>query len=107
MITSELQSGSSSCKTGIDLGLAAAAFGQQVNLVFSGSSLPLLYIDTNLEPDTYRLLGSAPFYGIDKCYAVLPGIKFEGEFRTDIAIRVLDSNNLHAILDTADIVLNY
>tara|TARA_B100000700_G_C14461919_1_gene586528 strand:+ start:218 stop:541 length:324 start_codon:yes stop_codon:yes gene_type:complete len=107
MITSDISSGSSSCKAGIDLGLAAAAFGQRVTLVFSGCGMPLLYKDPNAEGDTHRLLGSAPFYDIRKCYALLPEISSQTEFRNDIPIQIINAEKFHSILATADVVLNY
>ena len=93
-------------KGGLDLALAAGAMGQHVSLAFSGQGLDLLHASPNQVSDTYRLLGSAPFYDIKQIYAV-----YEGEatlpLRTDIPIALMSAHAWQAAIASHDVVVNY
>ena len=47
-------------RAGVDLALAAGAFGQSVTLVFCGKGLALLSNKPQTNGDLFRLLGSLP-----------------------------------------------
>ena len=57
-------------QAGVDLALAAGAFGQKVTLVFSGEGLALLKPEPDRHEPLHRLLGSLPYYEIDQVYAL-------------------------------------
>ena len=96
----------SAVRAGADLALAAGAFGQQVTLVFSGTGLELLKPAPALDESLYRLLGSLPFYEIEKVHA----LTLHGEhpsFRSDLPVVTMTPEQWVAAAARADIVVNY
>ncbi|MEC8111944.1 MAG: DsrE family protein [Pseudomonadota bacterium] len=96
----------SAVRAGADLALAAGAFGQQVTLVFSGTGLELLKPAPALDESLYRLLGSLPFYEIEKVHA----LTLHGEhpsFRSDLPVVTMTPDEWVVAAAGADIVVNY
>ena len=93
-------------RAGVDLALAAGAFGQQVTLVFSGAALPFLGDTAPSEEALYRLLGSLPYYDIEQVYA-LNGAEEHASYREDISITPLTPRQWSNAASKADIAVNY
>ncbi|MDG2459787.1 MAG: hypothetical protein P8M73_02800 [Luminiphilus sp.] len=95
-----------SLRAGVDLALAAGAFGQSVTLVFSGKGLTLLSDTPQANDDLFRLLGSLPYYEIEQVHTldVPAGIK---PFREDLTILPMTAEEWSAAASEADIVVNY
>jgi sulfur relay (sulfurtransferase) DsrF/TusC family protein len=93
-------------KAGLDLALAAGAFGQRVTLVFAGSGVGLVTHTTDAEDPLYRLLGSAPFYDIDSVY-VLDGATPQTAFRNDLHVTAMSHKEWLAAAGEAHVVINY
>lgn len=93
-------------QAGLDLALAAGAFGQRVTLVFAGGGVDLVTHTTDAEDPLYRLLGSAPFYDIDSVY-VLDGATSQGAFRDDLHVTAMSHKEWLAAAGEAHVVINY
>ena len=93
-------------QAGLDLALAAGAFGQRVTLVFAGGGVDLVTHTTDAEDPLYRLLGSAPFYAIDLVY-VLDGATSQTIFRDDLHVTAMSHNEWLAAAGEAHVVINY
>ena len=96
----------SAVRAGADLALAAGAFGQQVTLVFSGEGLEFLKPAPAHDESLYRLLGSLPFYEIEKVHA----LTLHGEhpsFRSDLPVVTMTPDQWVSAVAGADIVVNY
>ncbi|MDA8732370.1 DsrE family protein [Luminiphilus sp.] len=93
-------------QAGLDLALAAGAFGQRVTLVFAGGGVDLVTHTTDAEDPLYRLLGSAPFYDIDLVY-VLDGATSQTIFRDDLHVTAMSHNEWLAAAGEAHVVINY
>ena len=96
----------SAVRAGADLALAAGAFGQQVTLVFSGEGLEFLKPAPAHDESLYRLLGSLPFYEIEKVHA----LTLHGEhpsFRSDLTVVTMTPDQWVAAAAGADILVNY
>lgn len=93
-------------QAGLDLALAAGAFGQRVTLVFAGGGVDLVTHTTDAKDPLYRLLGSAPFYDIDSVY-VLDGATSQTIFRDDLHVTAMSHNEWLAAADEAHVVINY
>ena len=93
-------------QAGLDLALAAGAFGQRVTLVFAGGGVNLVTHTTDAEDPLYRLLGSAPFYDIDSVY-VLDGATPQTPFRDDLHVLAMSYNEWLAAAGEAHVVINY
>lgn len=93
-------------QAGLDLALAAGAFGQRVTLVFAGGGVNLVTHTTDAEDPLYRLLGSAPFYDIDSVY-VLDGATPQTIFRDDLHVTAMSHNEWLAAAGEAHVVINY
>ena len=93
-------------QAGLDLALAAGAFGQRVTLVFAGGGVDLVTHTTDAEDPLYRLLGSAPFYDIDSVY-VLDGATPQTPFRDDLQVLAMSYNEWLAAAGEAHVVINY
>ena len=93
-------------RAGVDLALAAGAFGQRVTLVFCGRGLALLSDSPQDNDDLFRLLGSLPYYEIEQVYTlgVPPGSK---ALRQDLTIWPMSAQEWYAAASDADIVVNY
>lgn len=93
-------------RAGVDLALAAGAFGQEVTLVFSGRALNLLAQQPLDQGPLYRLLGSLPYYDIDRVFA-LSEPEQGGAYRNDLSILPLDPRQWREMMSGADIAVNY
>ena len=93
-------------QAGLDLALAAGAFGQRVTLVFAGGGMDLVTHTTDAEDPLYRLLGSAPFYDIDSVY-VLDSATSQAPFRDDLHVLAMSHNEWLAAAGEAHVVINY
>lgn len=93
-------------RAGADLALAAGAFGQNVTLAFSGEGLKLLAPDPNLHEPLHRLLGSLPYYDIDRVYALVPHDKAIS-FRDDLTVIPMAQQDWSVAAAASDIVVNY
>ena len=93
-------------QAGLDLALAAGAFGQRVTLVFAGGGVDLVTHTTDAEDPLYRLLGSAPFYDIDSVY-VLDSATSQAPFRNDLHVTAMSHNEWLAAAGEAHVVINY
>tara|TARA_X000000950_G_scaffold275841_1_gene362815 strand:- start:372 stop:734 length:363 start_codon:yes stop_codon:yes gene_type:complete len=93
-------------QAGTDLALAAGAFGQKVTLVFSGEGLALLKAEPERHEALHRLLGSLPYYEIDRVYAL--GSHNEAPtYRDDLAVLPMSQAEWTAAEMASDIVVNY
>ena len=90
----------------MDLALAAGAFGQRVTLVFSGEGLALLTSEPDRHELLHRLLGSLPYYEIDRVYA-LASHNEASTYRDDLAVLPMSQSEWSAAEAAADIVVNY
>ena len=93
-------------QAGVDLALAAGAFGQKVTLVFSGEGLALLKPEPERHVPLHRLLGSLPYYEIDRVYA-LASDNEAPTYRDDLAVLPMSQSEWSAAKAAADIVVNY
>ena len=93
-------------QAGADLALAAGAFGQRVTLVFSGEGLALLKSKPDHHESLHRLLGSLPYYEIDRVYA-LASRNEAPTYRDDLAVLPMSQSEWSAAEAAADIVVNY
>jgi sulfur relay (sulfurtransferase) DsrF/TusC family protein len=97
---------STALQAGADLALAAGAFGQRVTLVFSGEGLALLASEPDRHESLHRLLGSLPYYEIDRVYA-LASHNEATSYRDDLAVLPMSQSEWSAAEAAADIVVNY
>ena len=93
-------------QAGVDLALAAGAFGQKVTLVFSGEGLALLQPEPRRHESLHRLLGSLPYYEIDQVYA-LASYSEALTYRDDLTVLPISQAEWAATEVTSDIVVNY
>ena len=93
-------------RAGMDLALAAGAFGQKVTLVFSGEGLELLKPEPPHSEALHRLLGSLPYYEIDRVYALSPHDKALS-FRDDLTVLPMTQTDWSAAAVASDIAVNY
>ena len=93
-------------RAGVDLALAAGALGQAVALVFSGAALQLLSATPTHEEALYRLLGSLPYYDIERVFAL--GHPADNRtYRDDLTIAPLTPREWSDKVANADIAVNY
>ena len=93
-------------RAGADLALAAGAFGQQVTLVFSGEALTLLTPEPDRHELLHRLLGSLPYYEIDRVYA-LASQNDAPTYRDDLTVLPMSQSEWTTAEAASDIVVNY
>ena len=93
-------------RAGTDLALAAGAFGQKVTLVFSGEGLELLRPEPRHAETLHRLLGSLPYYEIDRVYALSPNDEALS-FRNDLTVLPMTQREWSAAASASDITVNY
>ena len=93
-------------QAGVDLALAAGAFGQRVTLVFSGEGLALLQPEPRRHDSLHRLLGSLPYYEIDQVYA-LASYSEALTYRDDLTVLPISQAEWAATEVASDIVVNY
>ena len=93
-------------QAGVDLALAAGAFGQKVTLVFSGEGLTLLQTEPERHETLHRLLGSLPYYEIDQVYA-LTSDDVALPYRDDLTVLPMSQAEWTAAEMASDIVVNY
>ena len=93
-------------QAGVDLALAAGAFGQKVTLVFSGEGLALLKPEPEGHEPLHRLLGSLPYYEIDQVYA-LASNSTALTYREDLTVLPMSQTEWTAAQVASDIVVNY
>ena len=93
-------------QAGADLALAAGAFGQKVMLVFSGEGLALLKPEPANHESLHRLLGSLPYYEIDRVYA-LASPNQSLTYREDLTVLPMSQAEWSAAATASDIVVNY
>ena len=93
-------------KAGADLALAAGAFGQKVTLVFSGEGLALLQPEPERHESLHRLLGSLPYYEIERVYA-LSSDHVALPYRDDLTVLPMSQAEWTAAEMASDIVVNY
>ena len=91
---------------GVDLALAAGAFGQKVTLVFSGEGLALLKPAPKRHEPLHRLLGSLPYYEIDQVYALASNSEAL-TYREDLTVLPMSQAEWTAAQVASDIVVNY
>ena len=107
LITLSGTTGSSTAlRAGTDLALAAGAFGQKVTLVFSGEGLELLKPGPRHSEALHRLLGSLPYYEIDRVYALSPNDEALS-FRDDLTVLPMTQREWSAAASASDITVNY
>lgn len=93
-------------QAGIDLALAAGAFGQQVTLVFAGEARALLKPAAGQAESLHRLLGSLPYYEIEQVYALtLPEENLSA--RDDLTVVSMTPEDWATTAQRADVVVNY
>ena len=97
---------STALQAGADLALAAGALGQRVTLVFSGEGLSLLTSESDRHESLHRLLGSLPYYEIDRVYA-LASHNEAAPYRDDLTVLSMSQSEWSAAEAAADIVVNY
>jgi sulfur relay (sulfurtransferase) DsrF/TusC family protein len=93
-------------QAGLDLALAAGAFGQRVTLVFAGNGVDLVTRAADTEDPLHRQLGSAPFYDIDSVY-VLDAATPQSALRDDLRVTVMSHAEWLAVAGEAQVVVNY
>ena len=93
-------------QAGADLALAAGAFGQKVTLVFSGEGLALLQPEPKRHESLHRLLGSLPYYEIERVYA-LASDDVAQPYRNDLTVLPMSQAEWVAAEMASDIVVNY
>lgn len=93
-------------QAGADLALAAGAFGQKVTLVFSGEGLALLQPEPARHESLHRLLGSLPYYEIERVYA-LASDDVAQPYRNDLTVLPMSQAEWVAAEMASDIVVNY
>ncbi len=93
-------------QAGVDLALAAGAFGQKVTLVFSGEGLALLKPEPERHEPLHRLLGSLPYYEIDQVYALASNSEAL-TYREDLTVLPMSQAEWTAAQVASDIVVNY
>ena len=93
-------------QAGVDLALAAGAFGQKITLVFSGEGLALLKPEPDCHEPLHRLLGSLPYYEIDQVYA-LASTSEALTYREDLTVLPMSQAEWTAAKVASDIVVNY
>ena len=93
-------------RAGTDLALAAGAFGQKVTLVFSGEGLELLKPEPRHSETIHRLIGSLPYYEIDRVYALSPHDEALS-FRNDLTVLPMTQREWSAAAAASDITVNY
>lgn len=93
-------------QAGADLALAAGAFGQKVTLVFSGEGLALLKAEPERHEALHRLLGSLPYYEIERVYA-LASHSEALTYRDDLTVLPISQAEWAAAEMASDIVVNY
>ena len=93
-------------QAGVDLALAAGAFGQKVTLVFSGEGLALLQPEPKRHESLHRLLGSLPYYEIDQVYALASNSEAL-TYREDLTVLPISQTEWTAAQVASDIVVNY
>ena len=91
---------------GVDLALAAGAFGQKVTLVFSGEGLALLKPAPKRHEPLHRLLGSLPYYEINQVYALASNSEAL-TYREDLTVLPMSQTEWTAAQVASDIVVNY
>ena len=97
---------STALQAGADLALAAGAFGQRVTLVFSGEGLALLTSEPDRHESLHRLLGSLPYYEIDRVYALASNNEV-APYRDDLAVLPMSQAEWTAAEMASDTVVNY
>ena len=93
-------------RAGTDLALAAGAFGQNVTLVFSGEGLELLRPEPRHAESLHRLLGSLPYYEIDRVYALSTHDEARS-FRNDLTVLPMTQREWSDAAAASDITVNY
>ena len=93
-------------QAGVDLALAAGAFGQKVTLVFSGEGLALLKPEPERHKPLHCLLGSLPYYEIDEVYALASNSEVL-TYREDLTVLPISQTEWAAAQVASDIVVNY
>ena len=86
--------------------MAAGAFGQKVTLVFSGEGLALLQPEPERHESLHRLLGSLPYYEIERVYA-LSSDHVALPYRDDLTVLPMSQAEWAAAEAASDIVVNY
>ena len=86
--------------------MAAGAFGQRVTLVFAGEGLALLASEPDRHESLHRLLGSLPYYEIERVYA-LASHNEAPAYRDDLAVLPMSQAEWAAAEMASDIVVNY
>ena len=97
---------STALQAGADLALAAGAFGQRVTLVFAGEGLALLTSEPERHEALHRLLGSLPYYEIERVYA-LTSDDAALPYRDDLTVLPMSQAEWAAAEMASDIVVNY
>ena len=104
-LSGKLQS-TTALQAGTELALAAGAFGQKVTLVFSGEGLALLQPKPARHESLHRLLGSLPYYEIERVYA-LSSDHVALPYRDDLTVLPMSQAEWTAAEMASDIVVNY
>ena len=104
-LSGKLQS-TTALQAGTELALAAGAFGQKVTLVFSGEGLSLLQPEPARHESLHRLLGSLPYYEIERVYA-LSSDHVALPYRNDLTVLPMSQAEWTAAEMASDIVVNY
>ena len=77
-----------------------------MTLVFAGEGLALLTSEPDRHESLYRLLGSLPYYEIDRVYALASNNEV-APYRDDLAVLPMSQSEWSAAEAAADIVVNY
>ncbi|MCE9678481.1 sulfurtransferase complex subunit TusC [Shewanella sp. AS1] len=105
--------GSAACREALDFALLSASFEQQISLLFVDEGV-LNLLDAQLPEliggrDFIKTLKALPLYEIDEVYACQDSLAKRGlnQLPASLAVDLLDTNAIKALLSQADEVLVY
>ena len=93
-------------RAGIELALAAGAFGQRVTVVISGRACGLLEKTAPIDESLSKLIGALPYYEIPRVH-ILSMETPRTPLRDDLEICVMTHQQWSNIARSSDIAVNY
>jgi len=93
-------------RAGVELALAAGAFGQQVTVVVSGRACELLDKTVHTDESLYKLIGALPYYEIPRVH-ILSEETPRTPLRDDLEICVMTHQQWSDIARSSDIAVTY
>jgi tRNA 2-thiouridine synthesizing protein C len=97
----------------INFGFAAAAFDQEVTLLFITDGVFQLCFKQNAtrlyQKTMGKVLGAAPMYGIEKIYACKHSLKERGLEKEDLILSptLLEAEEIHEVISGSDTLLSF